>query len=282
MILLALAGAWGDALLDRVPIGEGRTLPPGIVVAPVVLVLSALAARELARILRDAGIVASTGLTSGVAMVGVILAAFVPVSFNGVTGASLVSFAVGLVLVGAMVHYGRHRKVDGMIAATGGALLSFCLLGLMLGFIVTLRREHEVWVLLWVLLVTKASDIGAYTLGHAIGRRKLIAWVSPGKTWEGLLGAVFFAAMLGAGGSALLRYSGVHGMPGVMASAALGAMFAGLGHVGDLVVSVLKRDAGVKDSGVSVPGFGGVLDVIDSLLLVPPVAYWLLPLVVGG
>ena len=269
-------------MLDRLPTGGGRTLPPGMVVAPLVLVLSVLGARELARILRDAGIVAETGLTCGIAMVGVILASFVPESMDGVTGASLVSFAVGLVLVGAMVHYGRHRRVEGMIAASGGALLSFCLLGLMLGFIVTLRREHDVWVLLWVLLVTKASDIGAYTLGHAIGRRKLIAWISPGKTWEGLLGAVLFAAMLGAGGGALLRGLGVGEMPGVLWSGALGALFAGLGHVGDLIVSVLKRDAGVKDSGGSVPGFGGVLDVIDSLLLVPPVAYWLLPLFVGG
>ncbi|MBZ0170745.1 MAG: phosphatidate cytidylyltransferase, partial [Phycisphaerales bacterium] len=100
----------------------------------------------------------------------------------------------------------------------------------------------------------------------------------PGKTWEGLLGAVVFAAVLGAAGAVLLRWAGVAEAPDWVWGAGLGALFACIGQAGDLVASVLKRDAGVKDAGGTVPGFGGVLDVIDSLLLAPPVAYWLLPL----
>ncbi|USN98959.1 MAG: phosphatidate cytidylyltransferase [Phycisphaeraceae bacterium] len=280
MILLAVLGAWIDAALDRAPApwDHERTLPPGIIVAPTVLVLSLLAARELARILRGAGIQASTSVTCGVAMLGVVIAALVPGTVSGVTGAAVVSFAVGLVLVGTMIYTARHKQVQGMIAAAGGSLLSFSLLGLMLGFIVTLRREHEVWVLLWVLLVTKSSDIGAYTLGRAIGKRKLIGWLSPGKTWEGLFGAVLFAAILGAIGAVLMQWAGVAGSPDPVWGAGLGVLFACIGQLGDLVASALKRDAGRKDAGTAVPGFGGVLDVIDSLFLAPPIAYWLLPL----
>lgn len=281
MILLVIFGAWLDSRLDGMAAPWGGLLPPGLIVTPVVLVLAGLAARELARILRDAGILASTTLTCGVAMIGVLLAAFVPGHLDGITGASVVSFAVGLVLAGSMVYYGRHKKVEGMIAAAGGALLAFSVLGLMLGFIVTLRREHDIWIVLWVLLVTKSSDIGAYTVGRAIGKRTLIGWLSPGKTWEGLGGAVVSAAVIGAGGAAILKASPVPGSPDVIWGLVLGGLFALIGQAGDLLASVLKRDAGVKDAGGTVPGFGGVLDVIDSLLLAPPVAYWILPVAVA-
>lgn len=281
MIALMLCGAWLDALLDGMPAPWGKSFPPGMVVTPVVLLLALAAGRELARILREAGIQASTGLTAGMAMVGVLLSAFVPGRVGGVTGAAVVSFAVWLVLVGAMVYYGRNKRVEGMVAAAGGALLSFGVMGLMLGFIVTLRREHEVWILLWILLATKSCDIGAYAVGRAIGKRRLIGWLSPGKTWEGLVGGALFGAGVGGAGAWLLGVSGVSGSPGWVAGLGLGFVFALAGQAGDLFGSVLKRDAGRKDSGGSVPGFGGVIDVIDSLLLAAPVAYWLVPLAAG-
>jgi phosphatidate cytidylyltransferase len=280
LIALALAGAWADARLDMVqaPWDADRTLPPGVVIAPVVLLLSVMAARELARILREAKIQASTPLTIGAAATGMLLTAFVPGHATGISGAAMVSLAVALVLVGAMVIYGRHRRVEGMIAAAGGALMSFSLFGLMLGFLVTLRREHEVWILLWILLSTKSGDIGAFTVGKLIGRHKLIPWLSPGKTWEGLAGGALFGAAIGAGGAALLNAANIPGAPAALWGTGLGLLFAMLGQAGDLLASVLKRDAGRKDSGHSLPGFGGVIDVIDSLLIVGPAAYWLLPL----
>lgn len=278
MIVLALVACWLDAWLDGVasPWWSG-TLPPGMVIAPAAVVVAVLAALELKALLIGTGIQASRVVTCGTAVLGIAVAALVPTEEDGVTGAAIVSFAVGSVLVGSLVFYGASRKVEGMIASAGGALFSFCVLGLMLGFVVTLRREHEVWVVLWVLLVTKSSDIGAYTVGMAIGRHKLIPWLSPKKTWEGLAGAVLFASLLGLGGAELLRFFGVEGVPGPLLAWLLGGFFALLGQAGDLVASVLKRDAGAKDSGQSIPGFGGVLDVIDSLLLSLPVAYWLLP-----
>jgi phosphatidate cytidylyltransferase len=281
MILLALAGAWADGWLDGVGIGDGtRTLPPGMVLTPAAVLVAIFAARELAGLLRGAGILASSFLTCVVAVLGLLVSAFVPSWFTGVSGGAVVSLSVASVLAFSMVYYGRHKNTDGMIAAAGGALLAFCLLGLMLGYIVTLRREQDIWVVIWVLLTTKSSDIGAYTLGHLIGRHKLIPWLSPGKTWEGLLGAVLFAAGIGAGGAALLGVFGIDGRPRAGPAALLGALFAIAGQAGDLLESVLKRDAGKKDSGETIPGFGGVLDVVDSLLLAPPIAYWLLPLAV--
>ncbi len=276
MILLALAGAALDGWLDTLPNGRGGTLPPGMILAPAVILVAILAAGELAGLLRRAEILASSFLTCTVAVLGLLVSAFLPDSVSGVTGGAVVSLTVAAVLVGSMIYYGRHKNTDGMIAAAGGSLLAFCLLGLLLGYIVTLRREYDIWIVLWALLTTKSSDIGAYTLGSLIGRHKLIPWLSPGKTWEGLFGAILFAAGIGAGGAWLLGAAGIEGRPAVLPAAALGGLFAIAGQTGDLLESVLKRDAGAKDSGGSIPGFGGVLDVIDSLLLAAPVAYWLL------
>ncbi len=279
MIILALLGAFADGWLDRLQVGDtGRTLPPGTLLAPVTLAIAMLAATELAGLLRSAGILASTFVTCTVAAFGMLVSAFVPSWFTGVSGGAVVSLSVALVLAFSMIYYGRHKKTEGMIAAAGGSLLAFCLLGLMLGYIVTLRREQDIWIVFWVLIVTKSSDIGAYTLGHLIGRHKLIPWLSPGKTWEGLLGAVLFAAGIGLAGAAILGAFHIPGRPGLVPAAILGGLFALAGQAGDLLESVLKRDAGQKDSGGSIPGFGGVLDVVDSLLLAPPLAYWLLPL----
>jgi len=281
MILLAFAGGFVDGWLDTIQINDsGRTLPPGMILAPALILIAGLAASELAGLLRRVGILASTFFTCTVTIVGLLVSAFVPESYSGVTGGAVVTMSVAAVLVGAMIFYGRNKTTDGMIAAAGGSLLSFCILGLMLGYVVTLRREHDVWVVLWVLLVTKSSDIGAYTLGSLIGRHKLVPWLSPGKTWEGLLGAVLFAGGIGAGGAALLGVFGIEGRPGVLPGVLLGGVFAIAGQAGDLLESVLKRDAGAKDSGGAIPGFGGVLDVVDSILLAAPVAYWLLPLAI--
>ena len=276
MILLALAGAWADGWLDTMPNGRGGTLPPGMLLTPAAILIAVLAAGELAGLLRRAEILASTLLTCITAVMGLLVSAFLPDSFSGVSGGAVVSLAVASVLVGSMVYYGRHKNTDGMIAAAGGSLLAFCLLGLLLGYIVTLRREYDIWIVIWVLLTTKSSDIGAYTLGSLIGRHKLIPWLSPGKTWEGLLGAVLFAAGIGVLGAMILSWAGIPKRPALVPAALLGAVFAIAGQAGDLLESVLKRDAGAKDSGGTIPGFGGVLDVIDSLLLAAPVAYWLL------
>ena len=116
------------------------------------------------------------------------------------------------------------------------------------------------WLLI-VILVTWLNDTGAYLVGRAIGRRPLAPRISPKKTIEGSLGGLLAAAGVGALGVAWFGLE-VHPLFGAAIGLALGA----LGQIGDLTESMLKRRAGVKDSGTLIPGHGGILDRIDALL----------------
>lgn len=279
MIAVLLLGLWLDERLDvtasptwlRPLLRE--TWPPGTIIFAFVAVLACMAAAELAAILRDKGILASRRICTFAAVLGVCVSAFVPADMDAVDAVALAAMSAMAVLAVSIVFFARYKTVEGVVAATGGALLAYVYLGLMFGCLVAIRREHSVWAVLWVIMVTKACDIGAYFTGTAIGRHKLIPWLSPGKTWEGLAGGVTLSCIAGAAGSGLLGVSWTHA--GVVLAVAAAAGVLGLiGQGGDLLESVLKRDAGVKDSGRSIPGFGGILDVIDSPLLVGPFAYW--------
>lgn len=251
------------------------TLPRGAVIFAVMLPIAFMAARELARIMREKGILAQTGVTCAAAILGLVASATVPHALPGDTGASIVSAAAILTLLGSLAYYSRHQNTQGVVAAAGGALLAFTYLGLMFGCVLAIRRDHSAWVLLWILMVTKACDTGAYFTGRAVGRHKLIPWLSPGKTWEGLIGGIVLAAAVGAGGVlVLLQVIPGDSLPSLAGAAVAGAFAAVIGQLGDLIMSLFKRDAGRKDSGHSIPGFGGVLDVLDSPLLVMPFAVW--------
>ena len=135
---------------------------------------------------------------------------------------------------------------------------------------------------LWVVIVAKFSDIGALLVGKAIGRTKMAPSISPGKTVEGLIGG--FGASAGIG--ALLPWLVTVQFPGVvdyedwMFSPTQGAIWGSLialsAVIGDLIASVLKRLAGMKDSGGAIPGIGGLLDLTDSLILAAPTGYFIL------
>lgn len=285
LILLLVAGLWLDGLIDRVALPapfaklvRDGTFPPGSLLFPVIAALSLIAARELAAMLRHKGINASARASTVAALVGLVVSTFVPETASPVTAAASVCTAAVVVLVASMVFHARHCAVEGVIAATGSTLLAFVYLGLLFGFLMAIRREHEVWIILWVLLVTKACDIGAYFTGRAIGRHKLIPWLSPGKTWEGLIGGIVLASFVGAAGAWQLGRANIPASPTPLIGVFAGVLFAIVGHAGDLMASVLKRDAGVKDSGSALPGMGGLIDVLDSPLLVFPAAYWLLVL----
>lgn len=131
--------------------------------------------------------------------------------------------------------------------------------------LVLIRRQEEgiVWTL-WALSLVWATDIGGYFAGRAIGGPKLAPRISPAKTWSGLAGGVVLASSLGA------AFYGWYGLPMrlTLATPALAV----LAQSGDLFESWLKRRAGVKDSGNILPGHGGVLDRLDGLVPVAPVA----------
>jgi phosphatidate cytidylyltransferase len=119
-----------------------------------------------------------------------------------------------------------------------------------------------VWLIL-AIVPTWAADIGAYVIGSKLGRRKIAPRISPAKTWEGTIAGVAAAALVAVGVGALF------GLP--RASVAVAAVALGpVAFLGDLAESALKRHAGVKDSGTMLPGHGGILDRVDSLLAVGP------------
>lgn len=293
LIALLLGLLWLDEWIDRaevpawaawtVPAGY-ETFPPNVVLLPLALLVVVLAARELAAIFKSGGIQASRRWLGFAAAIGLLVCAMVPVKGSPVDAAALVGSAGCAVLVVSLLWHIRGKTLQGATAAAGAASFAFIYLGLMLGFLLALRRDQSTWTILGVLIIIKSCDIGAYFTGKALGRHKLIPWLSPGKTWEGLIGGALFSAIVAIGVCTIARE--IH-PPGVARpiglrqlapiwAAVFGAALAIVGQAGDLMESVLKRDAGVKDSGSSVPGFGGVLDVVDSVLLAAPVAYWVL------
>jgi phosphatidate cytidylyltransferase len=282
LIAAVLAGLWLDGRIEREPCPpwltwlsrDGVHFPGGVILFVVCVLLAVLGARELARILSENGVTASRRVTCTAAVAGLMASSLVPRAADPLLAVGLANSAAVVALLGAVGFYSRNRTVEGTVAAAGGALLSFVYVGVLLGFLILLRREHSAWVLLWVLTVAKTCDIGAYFTGRAIGRHKLIPWLSPGKTWEGLAGGMATASACAALGIVLLRQAGEVDIPSLWSGAAAGAVFAVVGQAGDLIESLFKRDAGRKDSGRMLPGFGGVLDLIDSPLLVAPAAYW--------
>jgi phosphatidate cytidylyltransferase len=136
------------------------------------------------------------------------------------------------------------------------------------------------FMLLWLIAVTKFTDMGAYIVGSMIGRHKMIPHISPGKTWEGFGGAILFSQLAACGLYALLpvKLAALHSWGQVIA---LGFIIALLAVIGDLAESVVKRALGAKDSGRMLPGIGGALDLIDSICFTAPALYfylkWVLP-----
>ena len=200
-------------------------------------------------------------------------------------GTAAILLVVGRVMV-------RFRgEADGVIERlTGGVFVSLCV-GLPMGLLVALRGLGEGgWGLAAVLttvLVTKGADTGAYFIGRAVGRRKLVPRLSPGKTWEGAIGGIaaatlaawiclqwLFPAVLSGAGSAVAAGDAVGaGMaeqlgrgPALWWAIVLGPALALAGMIGDLAESLVKRSTGVKDSGDWLPGLGGMWDVTDSLI----------------
>jgi len=127
------------------------------------------------------------------------------------------------------------------------------------------------YYLLYFVVITKFSDTGAYVVGSLIGRHKMIPRISPGKTWEGFGGALTVSVLA----SLLFVYylgERMHGMNWIHAIV-LGLLLGLAAVVGDLIESIFKREAGVKDSGKFFPGIGGILDLLDSLLFNAPLMY---------
>ncbi len=202
-----------------------------------------------------------------VGVAGAAVAVFVAAVYGGL--AMLGPVVVGITLGAFLLVMGSTDRIDGSADRLARLLLGAVYVGGLFAFLPLIRRLDDGVGWLFVLLAASwLGDTGAYFAGRTLGRRKLAPRLSPKKTWEGAIGG-FVTAMAGAvlfGWLFDLQASWI-----VMA--ALGGVLDIFGVLGDLAESLLKRAFGVKDSGGILPGHGGILDRVDSVLFAGPVLY---------
>ena len=268
--------------LVAIPVVLGAVWFGDWAIASVLAIASALASWEFYRIAERIG-------TRPMAPAGIAIAALLPLAVHakylGLPVDRLVSPTAGTVLVVGLFSaaiFARGvsgRPLESVSLTVFGVLYT----GAMLSFGYALRyhpyaidRPAGTALLVLALALVWISDTAAYVVGRAMGKRKLIPSVSPGKTVAGAIGALATSAVAS---WALVRYM-------LVPNAQLGlrplhALLFGIAvstavQLGDLAESLIKRQAGVKDSSQIIPGHGGVLDRIDGMLFALPVAYWLL------
>ncbi|HVL52651.1 MAG TPA: phosphatidate cytidylyltransferase [Vitreimonas sp.] len=239
-------------------------------IAAIVVVATGIAAVETFRLLRAAGY-PSFGMLGTVLALAIVLEAAVP---ELVEGSGLLLVAVGLLLV-AVGAFALPDPRDGL--ATWVTTVFGALYVALLGFVIRLGvaapalpagapladlGAERGWILVLVLGVW-AYDTGAYAVGRQFGRRRFLAHLSPSKTYAGLAGGLLACTAVTA---ALMAGLGQPGQAGLV----LGPLIGVAAQAGDLAESMLKRAAGVKDSGSLIPGHGGILDRIDSFLFAAP------------
>lgn len=195
-------------------------------------------------------------------------------AFAGVHILLAIAAGVFIAFIGEMM---RFRQPGGNIINLTGAIFAIVYIGLLGSFMVLLRIAYGIMAVVSMVVVTKLCDVGAYTVGRLIGRHKMAPSLSPGKTIEGGIGGMVFA-IFGAWLSIDVLLPLATGRPSQtpFANVIVYGLLVGLaGAIGDLAESLIKRDVMRKDSGVNVPGFGGFLDIFDSLLVAAPVAFGL-------
>jgi len=177
-----------------------------------------------------------------------------------------------LILIG----FFYFRRIENSFAQLSSCFFSLCYIGIPLGLLLLLiyptsgKLDYGRMTLTYLLVVTKITDIGAYFVGKYMGKRKMAKIVSPKKTVEGLVGGIIFAMI---GSLCFVKASFFESMPfPILQATFLGLAVGIVGQMGDLVESLLKRDAKVKDSN-RIPGLGGILDMLDSLLFTIPLVF---------
>lgn len=262
----------------------------GLWLLPVLLLVAFMATEEVLELLRHGGHDVDRATThAGVLLI--VLAASAPMlgqalgtNFPEATsfgrfGWPAVAASIGLILAFVRQMQLFQKPATAMVQLSLSVMVMLYIGG-MLGFLAALRLIDDgplgIVALVSLLFITKLADTGAYTAGKNLGRHKLTPILSPGKTVEGAIGGLFFAVI---GGIVYFRYIApwVVGSswqaPSMLGIVTYSLLIAVLGMIGDLAESLLKRDMQRKDSSRWLPGLGGVLDIIDSVLLAAPGAY---------
>lgn len=290
--LLALDG-WLAASSSSLPPSPGpgdslvHALCNGAISTAIVLVFAMLATRELLRFAVHTG---DCRPFSGVAYffgAGLVLGPFAALNLPHSSGAhdeSWGMFWIALALAIAFLLQTYYRRAERAMVNLASTIFIIFYAGGLAGFMTKLRVEvggvQGMALLLFSIFVVKMTDVGAYFVGTFLGRNKMIEWLSPKKTWEGLVGGVVVAVGCAVGIGLWLQTQGLLQLPdqGLLSAPGglllFGVLMAAGSVAGDLFASLLKRDAAMKDSGHSIPGMGGILDVLDSPLLAAPIAWF--------
>lgn len=244
----------------------------------VLLVISVVGHREFYMLL-DAARIPNFKVIGTLAGSGLIAGTWVSFLHPGVTGPeggfTLALFVAFLAIFARQFHQKNNARP---LETMAGTVLGMIYIGFLFSFFARLLLAWGAdpdgrLLVLYMIVVVKFCDIGAYFTGCRFGRHKLIPRISPAKSWEGCLGGV--ATSMAASLAFTLALGGRVGPVQIPAGHAvlIGLGLGVVGVLGDLAESLLKRAAGVKDSGAILPGLGGLLDVIDSLLPAAPVLY---------
>ena len=184
-------------------------------------------------------------------------------------GGKLFAWGLLALVLGGLGGEVFRNNAPGSLGRWAHAIAGGLYIGLPLSYVVRLRGlEQGLFWILVALLGTWICDTGAYLVGCSIGRRKLAPIISPKTTWEGAIGGLVFGVL-----AVLLLTRLLLSLP-LWQGALLGVLLVAAATIGDLAESVIKRQVGVKDSGNLIPGHGGMLDRIDSLLFVIPLVYY--------
>jgi len=238
------------------------------------LLLTVLGAWELATILKQRGSRPFATLVVA-ACFGVVFSFARATPFPAVA-AVLAAVALGVPALSLL----RRDTPEAMLDAVSTTYFPVLFFGLPMGYVVALQHvpgEDGPDLLLLAMLCVTLSDTGAYYVGSAFGKHKLAPTISPNKTWEGVAGGV-----LGSVGAALIAHAWFFRRLPLGHAVTVGVLLCGAGIFGDLAESMLKRAAGVKDSSALLPGHGGILDRVDSLLVAAPVLYYYWVVVLDG
>ena len=199
-------------------------------------------------------------------------------------GATIISWIWGIFWPATIVIiFIRQFTRENTFEALGGlatTLFGLAYIAALFSYFLYIRTTYPavgMWLVFYLILVTKMGDVGAYAVGNLLGRHQLVARISPRKTVEGLVGAVFCSGGAAVMARGLLHQQHLFGQsPTPLVTLCVGLLLGLIGQLGDLAESLIKRDCQVKDTGTLIPGLGGVLDVIDSLLFTAPMFYGIL------
>ena len=245
--------------------------PPGVVI--LVALLAALGATELRHALRQVGLNAVV-VPVAIGVTAMVLAAYAASMWPGEVWRTVEFGVIGAVVLATLI-WRMPRGAEGYARDVAGSLFIVGYVGVLASFIgpVIAMPDGPVRVATMFLCVC-GSDTGGYVLGAALGKHPMAPRISPKKTWEGLAGSVVLAGVCG-----VLMAIFALGRPwwfGLM----LALVIVAFGTLGDLIESIVKRDVGIKDMSSVLPGHGGIMDRLDSVLVALPVSWliFLLPL----